>query len=36
MIQAIKDGFGDSDVRLDGRTFVKFHVDLGVGDEVRP
>jgi hypothetical protein len=22
------------DARLDGRTFVKFHVDLGVGDEV--
>jgi hypothetical protein len=22
------------DVRLDGRTFVRFHVDLGVGDEV--
>ena len=22
------------DCRLDGRTFVKFHVDLGVGDEV--
>src|SRR5262249_41115167 len=22
------------DGRLDGRTFVKFHVDLGVGDEV--
>src|SRR5919106_666086 len=23
-----------ADARLDGRTFVKFHVDLGVGDEV--
>jgi hypothetical protein len=22
------------DARLDGRTFVKFHVDLGVGDEI--
>ena len=22
------------DARLDGRTFVKFHVDLGVGDDV--
>jgi hypothetical protein len=22
------------DARLDGRTFVRFHVDLGVGDEV--
>src|SRR5262249_53375601 len=22
------------DARLDGRTFVKFHVDLGIGDEV--